>query len=501
MNTQNTNGRASPHDDEPVVVGGGRLENYFGGAAQTAQVELFNDECGLAYGTVWDRGHRKTLCLKSEAFKNWLICKRLDEGERFNQRAVRDEIAEYVALASRDVRTLHNRSGWCDERDALYIDLADSAGTVIAVDATKWEIASEPAVYFRRYVHQLSLPLPDADGDLHRLTEFMPPLRSKGDELLLKAWLVTAFMPFPRPILMPIGEQGSGKSTLSRAVRQLVDPSAADLLGHDARADLPLTFSQHAVPTFDNIDSINAKQSDLFCRGTSGGAITRRILYSDGGEYIMRFERPIILNGLHPPTNRAALLDRSLIIELERLTPEQRRTRNALDRAFEAARPKLFGGVLNALRETLALLPTIPEEGLSRMADFHRMGRAAAIALGSTVDEFDAAMKAAIARQNRGAADNTFVAAVVMLARHEKRWIGDITTLLQRLIDTAKAHQLNRSREFWPETGVGLGRKLVQLEPALAESGISVSRPRSARQRLVCLEYDATADRECDSEA
>jgi hypothetical protein len=500
MGMHETNGNGFTHEHGPGVLGGGRLENYLGGATETPKPEVFNDQYGEGYGIIFESGRWQILSLKSEAFRHVLICQALDDKQGFQESAIRNQIAEYRARASRNVRTLHTRSGWSEAGDAVYIDLADARGTVVRVDAANWQVTTESPLYFRRYLHQKPLPLPDANGDLRALTDFMPPLRSDGDRLLLQVWTVLALVPSPRPILMPIGPQGSGKSTLSRVIRHIVDPSVADLLGHDGRGDLPLILTQHAVPVFDNIDSLTGKDADLLCRGVTGGAISRRGLFTNADEFLRTFQGAVILNGLHPPTKREDLLARSLIIELDRLTPEQRRTRGGLDRAFEAARPKLFGGILNALRDTLALLPTIPEEGLSRMADFHRMGRAAAIALGSTSEEFDTAMKAAIARQNRGAADNTLAAAIIMFVRREKRWVGPIAMLLERLIDTAKAHQLNRSSTFWPDTGIGLGKKLGQLEPALAEHGITLTRPRDASKRLTCLEYDATADSHSDSD-
>lgn len=226
-------------------------------------------------------------------------------------------------------------------------------------------------------------------------------------------WIIAALAPMPRPILMPIGPHGSAKSTFSAFIRRLVEPSQAELLGHDGRADLPLTFYRHAVAVFDNVDTLTPQESDLFCQGVTGCAFDRRRLYTDNDEFLFSFERAIILNGLRPPTNRPDLLDRALIIELDRLTPERRRTMGHIESLFQAARPRFFGGLLNALSRTLALLPTVADENLSRMADFHRFGRAAAVALGFTVEQFDVVLKEAESRQNRGASDNTLAVALL----------------------------------------------------------------------------------------
>ena len=53
---------------------------------------------------------------------------------------------------------------------------------------------------------------------------------SEADWALLISWLVTAFRPgYPFPILVIHGEQGSAKSTLSKMLRELIDPNAAPL--------------------------------------------------------------------------------------------------------------------------------------------------------------------------------------------------------------------------------------------------------------------------------
>ena len=83
---------------------------------------------------------------------------------------------------------------------------------------------------------------------------------------------------------------------------------------------------------------------------------------------------------------------------------------------------------------------------------------------------------------------------MVAFAQQQRRWVGDMPSLLERPVETAKLRQLSRSRDFWPETAIGLGRKIRLLGPALGEHGVSITHSRTARQRLVQLEYNADAD-------
>ena len=479
------NGRA----DTPEKAGEVRLA-----LIEESGLTLFTDQYGMEWACVPVRGHYETHRLNSKAFRHWLIRHYFQRGERIGQRGVRECIAQLEALSDEEQRELGNRSIWSPDRQALWIDLADAAWRAVRLTAEGWSIVADPPSLFRRFAHQQALPEPEPNGSILELLTYLPPLPSEGDRLLLLAWVVAALVPMPRPILTLVGPHGSAKSTLSILLRRLLDPSRVELLGRDDRADLPSIFFKHAVPVFDNTDGMTPKEADLFCQGVTGRGIARRKLYTDADEFILSFQRAIIVNGLGLPTNRPDFLDRTLIFDLERLPPEQRRVLEQVEGAFMAARPRLLGGLFNALSRALARLPAVSTEGLSRMADFHRLGRAVAEVLGYTSEQFDDAYRAAEARQKRGAFDNTLALALLLFARQVRRWQGEATELLQRLHETAKANQIRQSPEFWPATPMGLGRQLKHLAEALGRHGVRISRARRVTARLIVLEYDPAAD-------
>ena len=143
---------------------------------------------------------------------------------------------------------------------------------------------------------------------------------------------------------------------------------------------------RHAVPVFSDIGALTRRESDLFWRVVTGRADDD----TGDGRFRPGFQRTVILNGLRPPPDHAHLLGRIMILELDRLTPQGRGGTDRIEAAFQAARPRLFGGLLNALSRTLALLPGVNVEDPSGVTDFQRFGRAAAVALGSTQERFDA---------------------------------------------------------------------------------------------------------------
>jgi hypothetical protein len=418
---------------------------------------LFTEQYGQEWARIPVGGHHETHRLRSKAFRNWLHRYYWRRGQDVSQRFLRERIGLLEALADGERRELGTRSTWSEDRKALWIDLADRAWRAVRVTPEGWAVEADPPSLFFRFAHQQPLPEPDHAGDIKELLAYLPPLSSEGDRLLLLVWAVGAFVPMPRPILTLVGQHGSAKSTLSMFLRRLLDPSRVELLGRDARSDLPLVFHKHAVPVFDNTDGMTPHEADLFCQAVTGRGIARRKLYTDAEEFILSFQRAVVVNGLRLPTNRPDFLDRALIFDLERLPPERREVLAKLDAEFTAALPRLLGGLLNALGRTLALLPTVSAERLGRMADFHRFGRAAAGVLGSTPGQFDDAFQAAEARQKRGAFDNTLALAVLLFAREVRRWQGEATDLLQRLHETAQASHIRRSPEFWPDSPAGLG--------------------------------------------
>jgi len=462
-------------------------------------IDVFVDEYEIPHCWESFKDHRKVIRLKSKSFRNSLIRRWLANGEPVSMRRVQQTLLLLEARADLSRHPLANRSTWGMEGEELWIDLADDKWRAVRVSKGSWKVAPTPRPMFRRFAHQRPLPLPNRSGDLRYILDFLAPM-SEGDEILLLVWLVLALMPIPRPILMFTGPHGSGKTTTSRCIRRMLDPSKTDELGRDTRADLPLTLHKHACPLWDNVDVLSGPECDLFCQAHSGRGIARRKLYTDDDEFILSFQRPLIFNGLHLPTSRPDLLDRMLIIPLDRVSADARMTVTSVENGFRTAHAALFGGLLNALAETLSRLPDVTDDGLSRMADFHRAGRAAALALGVPSEQFDEAMRIAISRQQAGALDNPLALALLLFARSVRRWQGEPQELFERIIETAQARQIRRNPEYWPETAAGLGRRLKNLKELLTRYGVKIERPTRGERRLVLVEYDVAGDTGRDDE-
>jgi hypothetical protein len=124
------------------------------------------------------------------------------------------------------------------------------------------------------------LPLPVPGGLIEALMPFLN-LANENDFTRVVAWLLGALRAGgPHPVLAIAGEQGSTKTTLSKILRALIDPSAAPVwaLPRDER-ELFIAASNGHVLAFDNLSGLPPWLSDTLCRLTSGGAFSARRLF------------------------------------------------------------------------------------------------------------------------------------------------------------------------------------------------------------------------------
>jgi hypothetical protein len=104
-------------------------------------------------------------------------------------------------------------------------------------------------------------------------------------------------------------------------------------------------------------------------RNERGGYATRQ-LYTDDEEALFDAMRPIALNGIESLIERQDLADRCLLVQLEPITKDKRRTDQDLKQAFNQARPGILGALLDAAAHGLRTLPNTKVTDTPRMADF-----------------------------------------------------------------------------------------------------------------------------------
>jgi len=148
----------------------------------------------------------------------------------------------------------------------------------------------------------------------------------------LLVYLVTCFIPdIPHPILIVYEDQGSAKSTLSKLLKRLIDPSVIEVSEFPRNtAELIQKLSHHWFVFFDNISHLSGSTSDILCKAVTEGGFSKRELYSDDEDIIYTFKRCVGLNGINLIATKPDLLDRSIIFEMERIPKDKRRLEKKL---------------------------------------------------------------------------------------------------------------------------------------------------------------------------
>ena len=443
--------------------------------------ELFHTPGGDAYAAVPATDHRETHLIKSKGFRRWVVREYYaDQGRPPGAQAMQDALGLLEARAQFDGPEAEVYVRVAGYGGAIYVDLANAAWEAVEITRSGWRIVSGDAlpVKFRRPRGMLPLPTPtmsrdDGDGPDDLLRKFIN-LEPGGTGLrLVVAWLLQALRPTgPYPALILQGEQGSAKSTAEKLLRSLVDPSTAPLRSAPRNErDLIIAATNSWCLALDNISIIPPWCSDALCRLSTGGGFSARELYSDSEEVLFEATRPVILNGITDVATRPDLLDRAILVNLPRIPAEERRSEAELWRAFEEVRPRILGGLFDALSGALGTVESVRLEGMPRMADFAVWATAAEGALGWESGAFLEAYADNRSQAAEGALEADPVATALQeLMSSRGVWTGTAAELWDELND--QAGENTRRSKAWPGAPNVLSGRIKRLAPALRDAGI-----------------------------
>jgi hypothetical protein len=404
-------------------------------ANMAADWELWHTPGKLAYATILLGNHKENWPVRSQMFKQFLAKQFYDaHGKAMNSEAlsVAVNLIEAKAQFDGEEHPVHVRVAEHD--GAIYLDLCNPEWQVVKVTPQGWEVVDDAPVRFRRSRGMIALPTPERGGNVGQLRGFL-----NVDDCawtLVIAWLVATLRPRgPYPILALFAEQGSGKSTIGRLLRELIDPNAAPLRAepNDGR-DLMIAANNAWCLAYDNLSHVQPWLSDALCRLSTGGGFATRELYTDQDEIIFDSQRPLLLTSIEEVASRSDLLDRCLIVWLPAIPEDQRRSEAELFEAFYKVRPQILGALLDAVAVALYRLSSIKLSSLPRMADFAIWATAAETAFGWSGGTFMAAYRGNRESANEVAIEASLVARPLLdLLEADGAWEGSASELLQAL--------------------------------------------------------------------
>jgi hypothetical protein len=445
---------------------------------------LFHAPDGIAYAAVEVDGHLETHAVRSVRFRDWVLMRFLREhGRAPNSQVLNEALSTVRALAVYQGPEMPVFVRVAEHGGDVYVDLGNDNWDAVRVTPEGFEVVPRPSVAFVRKAGFAPLPYPVAGGVVDDLRPFLN-VDGDGNFMLMAAWAAFSLSPRgPYPVLVLQGEQGSAKSTTVRVLRALVDPAVEPLraLPKNER-DLAIAAANAWVLAFDNLSGIRDQQSDALCRLATGGGFATRQLYTDDEEIIFSAKRPIILNGIDDIATRGDLQERSLLVSLPSI-PEERRVEEAAFWAeFEAARPRIFGVLLDGLSASLRDAGSVRLWRKPRMADFAVGATAMEGCFGWEPGSFVGAYEA-----NRREASETLLAnepivdAIEKLLALEEEWSGTATQLQEHL--TYHASESTKRSRAWPKGPQALSRRLRRIAPALREAGIEYSENEEGHDR------------------
>ncbi|SUB00550.1 Superfamily II helicase and inactivated derivatives [Pannonibacter phragmitetus] len=455
--------------------------------------DLWHSPEKVGFATVPVNGHLEHWRLDSAAFARWAA-------GQFYRATGNAPAGQMLADALRvlQVRAIEDgpchktflRTAW--DGQACWLDLCDDAWRAVRITAGGWEVVARPAVKFLRGETMHALPEPEAGHLIEELRVFINA--DDGDFRLIVAWLVAALWGRGSafPVLALGGEQGSGKSTMARLLRGLVDPSAVSGLAQpkDERDLFTMAISSHVL-SFDNLSKVENWFSDSVCRLSTGSGFLTRKLHSDAEPFWFAGSRPVLVNGIPSLTGRADMADRSLTVRLLRIDETARQSEDDFWAAWEAVRPGIIGALLDAVAAAVRRYDATKLERAPRMADFARLMAAAEPGLGWMAGEFMAAYEA----NRRETAEAVFegdpvAVAIERLMREEHptgRWEGTATALLAAL--TRLGAEDATGGKFLPLKPNTLGDAVARAAPLLRAKGIAVEKRRAAGSRTILISW------------
>lgn len=439
------------------------------------EAKLFCDDIEEKYAAVDVNGHTEVYKINSKKFKMWLTKKYYDEtGKAPGSDAMNQALGvfEMKAMYEGEERTLARR---CTKYEgSYYYDLTDSNWSNVVISKDGWKVVDNAPILFMRNKNMKAQVLPEKYDDLAIIDKHYR-YKNKEDAILHKVNMVTKFIPdIAHPIDVIHGEKGASKTTSMKKDRSIVDPAVRDVVSMPtSKEDLALILSNNYMPCFDNLDNITAEKSDMLCMAATGGGFSKRTLYSDDDETILYFKEPVSLNGINVVATRADLLDRSILLELERILPEERKEESAIWNEFERDKPKILGAIFTVLSKAMSIYDTVKLDRMGRMADFTRWGYAIAEAAGIGGEVF---LDAYLNNQNRAndeaVESNPIAAAIIKLMNDTNRWDGTVARLLGELNRIAERESINTHSKLWANEANVLSRRLKEVKSNLELIGI-----------------------------
>ena len=282
-----------------------------------------------------------------------------------------------------------------------------------------------------------------------------------------------------KPIMVLLGEKGSGKSMTLRILLRLLFGQWSQVSGVPTKPDdFSVTASHYHLYAMDNLDSMEPWLQDKLARISTGAMDEYRKLYTSKEMGILKYRCWIAVTARTPDTlRRDDLADRLLILPLNRISDDERRRESLFLSEIDELRNSWWGDILTNLNAVVHELQNggLPSTSSLRMADWEALGRIMSIQSGK-LDLWEEIVKDLKRAQNNFLADGEIVIEAIDTWLNSKssslmnsdsnieRWVTarELYTEAQQLLFNG-----NKPDSDWPRSVKAFSKRLNNIRSVL----------------------------------
>jgi hypothetical protein len=258
-----------------------------------------------------------------------------------------------------------------------------------------------------------------------------------------------------------------------------------------------LVFTYNALPAFDNLTKISAMESDMFCRAHSGTGFDIRAYYDDSTVKSFGYRRGMLFTAINPPTLAEDFNERTVQLELSRISDTERTGEKELLARFMARRPSILGGMLDVIVQAKRLLPKMTFDWRPRWADAFELASAAAEVMGYGANRYRDAVRENLAAratsQNSSHDPEPTLEAILTLMSAQGNFVGTPTDLLAAITPYRPSNLGPAAEKKWPDSAVRLGLALNHIKADLEDAGVALSKTAPKGRTKITLQWLSTA--------
>ena len=423
-----------------------------------------------------DDGKSVFVDIGSDAFEGKIIAlqeaKTVTSGSYYDFQKAKKKLASYVAEHASKIRLL-TRFGKYGDAYTLY--LARDNSECVMITKTGYVIDQHPEALQNSMEDMSPIDAIELGCEgltaTHKLFEVLcitdPIMR---DFFIL--WLIcNLYDDIEKPIVVLIGKEGAGKTTLASILKAVFDPvsdkESGGLNPPDNKTEFAIELSKQGVLHIDNVTSFSKAQQNLLCQAFSNGYIAVKKLYSNGQNIRYPISCNILITALEIPDNLRRDLDsRAVVYEL----PD--RNSYAAKTSIKEKVKNLLAAVRGELCAMAAKMMACQHEyqpiGMNRWSDFDIKGQQFFDVLGNDdpVNAYRRLLKDVLSRKAKAMArKDTTLNAFIEFVEEWKLLVFTMTELHKALTKEGPIFG-------FPADAAALGKKLNGDQKKLYEAGI-----------------------------